>query len=94
MVTRTHLDDLHFRLRRLREDLLARRLEDWRLEELEADCRSLLAGDPRTPYAGALGFIAEMVAEVRRSRATQRELARLRGELERLGAGDLRTRRG
>lgn len=78
------MNDVRFRLLRLREDQIARKLEAWKVEELARDCAALRADDAHGEYAKTLAFIEEMLGYILRNLRGVARLEELRRELGQL----------
>ncbi|MCB9915875.1 MAG: hypothetical protein H6828_12155 [Planctomycetes bacterium] len=78
------MNDVRYRLERLRDDHLAGRLEAWRVAELRSDCAALRALDETGEYRERLEFIEEMLVCLLRNLASVEKLDALREQLKRI----------
>ena len=79
MVSRAQMNDIQFRLERMRSALENGGIEDWKLQELIEDCAKLRRSDPHGEFHSALGYIQSMLETVQTNLDT---VSRLRRNLD------------
>lgn len=80
------MNDIRFRLERLREDHLRDELEAWRVAELREDCARLRALDREGELTPRLELIEELLGHLLHNLASLAKLEGLRERLKRLGS--------